>query len=306
LINLFPVSQYININFKTPNLLHGPVVREFEDNFKKYVGAKYACSINHATNAIFLALKKFAEFELINIPSIIPPTVVNAVINSGHSYRFVDNTEWIGGPYILHQCKNFKIIDSAQQTQRKQFQELACPEDLMIFSFYPTKPLGGLEGGMIVSDDKEKIDWFRSAVNYGQNISENSWDRTVNFPGWKMYMNSLQAHVLNEKLSNLDEKQSTILDNRNYLNNKLGYKNTSLHLYRVDTGNVKKFIEYMKEQGVMCGLHYEPLHNHSVYKTIDKCPYSECQQKASIPFHEDMTLDELKYLVKLVNDWNKK
>ena len=42
----------------------------------------------------------------------------------------------------------------------------------MIFSFYPTKPLGGSDGGMIVTDDYEKYKWFKEAVEaYNKAIS---------------------------------------------------------------------------------------------------------------------------------------
>ena len=55
-INLFNLNHY-DINTANFNhYLHGDIVEEFETNFKEYVGAKYACSINSATNAIFLSL----------------------------------------------------------------------------------------------------------------------------------------------------------------------------------------------------------------------------------------------------------
>ena len=65
----------------------------------------------------------------------------------------------------------------------------------MIFSFYPTKPVGGIDGGMIVSDDKDKIIYFKEAVFNGMSYETNNWERKIKFPGWKMYLNSFQAYV---------------------------------------------------------------------------------------------------------------
>ena len=57
------------------------VVEQFEEKIAKYVGAKYACSVNSATNAIFLSMLN--KNTIVSIPSMIPPVVANAIITSG-------------------------------------------------------------------------------------------------------------------------------------------------------------------------------------------------------------------------------
>jgi dTDP-4-amino-4,6-dideoxygalactose transaminase len=57
------------------------VVNEFENTIANYVGAKYAVSVNSATSAIFLALLN--KNITLNIPTMIPPVVLNAIITSG-------------------------------------------------------------------------------------------------------------------------------------------------------------------------------------------------------------------------------
>ena len=56
MIQLFNVNNYIIDTSEFSNLLHDEVVIKFEETIANYVGAKYACSINSATNAIFLSL----------------------------------------------------------------------------------------------------------------------------------------------------------------------------------------------------------------------------------------------------------
>jgi hypothetical protein len=94
---------------------------------------------------------------IVNIPSMIPPVVCNAILTSGNKINFIDDINWIGDSYILHKFKDYKIIDSAQKVNQNQFIEEANDEDLMIFSFYPTKPIGSSDGGIIVSNDYNDI-----------------------------------------------------------------------------------------------------------------------------------------------------
>ena len=91
------------------------------------------------------------------LPSMIPPVVLNAIVTSGNKYSFNDNTDWVGDSYILHNFGDYKIVDSAQKLEKNQFKSECDDCDLMVFSFYPTKPIGSSDGGMIVSNDFDKI-----------------------------------------------------------------------------------------------------------------------------------------------------
>ena len=113
MIQLFKVSNHKIDTSKFSNLLHDNVVEEFEKTIADYVGAKYACSINSATNAIFLSLLN--KNVMVDLPSMIPPVVANAIVTSGNTINFVDNTEWVGDSYILHEFDDYKIVDSAQK-----------------------------------------------------------------------------------------------------------------------------------------------------------------------------------------------
>ena len=56
MIQLFKVNNHIIDTSNFSNLLHDDIVTKFETTIANYVGAKYACSINSATNAIFLSM----------------------------------------------------------------------------------------------------------------------------------------------------------------------------------------------------------------------------------------------------------
>ena len=196
MINLFNINNYKVDTSQFNNHLHGSIVQDFEKSFAKYVGAKYACSVSSATNAIFLVFE--GTQEKVIIPSMLPPVVNNALLKAGCSIEYEDNVEWVGDSYKLHEFTNYKVIDSAQKVKKNQFKIEANSEDLMIFSFYPTKPVGSMDGGIIVSDDYDKIKYYKEATINGMSFSKNNWERKIKFPGWKMYMNSVQAYVAME------------------------------------------------------------------------------------------------------------
>tara|TARA_R110000851_G_scaffold333451_1_gene513377 strand:+ start:1233 stop:2153 length:921 start_codon:yes stop_codon:yes gene_type:complete len=305
MINLFNIPNH-NIDTSDFNhYLHGDIVEEFESNFRDYVGAKYSCTVNSATNAIFLSL--LGKDTTVNIPSMIPSVVCNAILTSGNKINFIDNTEWVGDSYILHQFEDYKIIDSAQKVSLNQFKKEANNEDLMIFSFYPTKPVGGSDGGIIVSNDKDKIKWFKEAVMNGMSYSHNNWDRKIKFPGFKMYMNSIQCYIANENLKLLDYKKQKLNKIRDFYNKELGYNNTSNHLYRIKVDDNKSFIEYMSKNNIVCGIHYESLHQNKIYNSNQtKCELSTIlsKQTVSIPFHENLDKNgQLDYIIKCIKKY---
>jgi len=309
-IELFNINNHIIDTSEFSNLLHDDIVVEFEKKIADYVGAKYACSVNSATNAIYLSLLN--KDVTVNLPSIIPPVVANAILTSGNDIEFIDDVNWVGNSYVLHEFSDYKIIDSAQKLKKNQFKKECNPQDLMIFSFYPTKPLGGSDGGMIVTDDYEKYKWFKEAVLNGTTYSDDSWGRDISFPGYKMYMNSIQAKILLNNFKFFNKKMRVLKKLVNTYNEEFGYNNTSQHLYRIEVVNNEKFIRNMKNVGILCGIHYSALHSNPIYTNNNcgyesihfDCPKSEKIQKrtVSLPMNETLSFLELEYIIDKVKE----
>lgn len=306
MIQLFNINNHIIDTSEFSNLLHDDIVIEFEKKIAEYVGAKYACAVNSATNAIFLSLLN--KNLIVNLPSMIPPVVANAILTSGNKINFIDDVDWIGHSYMLHQFDDYKIIDSAQKLEKNQFRKECKSDDLMIFSFYPTKPLGGCDGGMIVTDDYEKYKWFKEAVLNGTIYSDDSWGRGVSFPGYKFYMNSIQAKIIMNNFENYDKKIRSLGTLVDTYNRELGYENNSKHLYRIKVTDNQKFINKMREENIVCGIHYSSLHLNPIYNDNRKfdCPKSkEIQDKTvSLPMNEKLSSLELEYIVNKVKELN--
>jgi len=304
MINLFNINDYIIDTSTFKNHLHDKIINDFEQSFANYVGAKYACSINSATNAIYLLFLN--KNITVNVPSMIPPVVLNALITSGNNIKFIDDVDWVGSSYILHNFGDYKIIDSAQRVDENQFKNEANDSDIMFFSFYPTKPVGGIDGGMIVSNDYKKIEWLKEAVMNGMTFSENNWERKIKFPGYKMYLNSVQAYIANENFKKLEEKKSKLKEIRNFYNKNFNLKNTSDHLYRILVNDNKSFLSYMKSKKIVCGIHYESQHENVIYTNeIHNCSKSKflSNKTVSIPFHEKLSNQDLIYIVETIQSY---
>ena len=259
MIGLFNINTHTLDTSRYTNLLHDNIVTEFEDSIKNYVGAKYAVSFNSATSAIFLSLLN--KNIILDVPSMIPPVVLNAIVTSGNKYTFNDNVDWVGDSYTLHDF------------------------------------------------DINKITLLKEMALNGMTYSHNNWERKIRFPGYKMYMNSIQADIAMNNFNLYEEKLSSLKKIRDIYNNELGYSNTSNHLYRIEVDNRENFIVYMKTNGVWCGIHYEAAHLNSVYSLSDvECPLSEEKslRTVSIPFHERLTISEVNIIINRVKEYREK
>ena len=301
MIHLFNLPKYNIRSSDFQHILHDPIVNEFESKFASYVGAKYACGASSATNLIMLEIIR-SQIKSLTIPTMIPPVVANGIVTGGANVEFNDNTEWVGDSYILYKVDDYKVVDSAQKVEKNQFQKECNPQDLMIFSLYPTKPVGSIDGGIIVSDDKEKIEWFKTAVFNGMSFAESNWERRIIFPGWKMYLNSIQAKVAMDSLNSLEYKSQKLSEIANKYNSSFGYNNTSGHLYRVKVHDRKQAQKDLLNDGIITGIHYSCLHKEEAYKKDYHLPNSELDSEMtlSIPFHENLTRDQISFVIKKV------
>ena len=89
-------------------------------------------------------------------------------------------------------------------------------------------------------------------------------------------------------------------------NRELGYKNSSKHLYTIEVLDNERFIQNMKNAGIVCGNHYPALHLNPVYnegKELD-CPKSEKLEKrtVSLPMNEKLSFYQTEYIIDKVKE----
>jgi dTDP-4-amino-4,6-dideoxygalactose transaminase len=232
--------------------------------------------------------------------------VPNAIIDGGSFVHWEDNINWVGGSYTLFENYGTVVVDSAQEVNPGRYVD---PNTIVIYSFYPTKPVGGMDGGIVASNNKEVIEWFRLAVHNGVSQEGESWNRRLIFPGNKMHMNSAQAYVIIENLKKYPNKREKLYDIRQMYNKALQKQNGSYHLYRINVNNREEFMGNMKKAGIACGIHYQAAHREIAYhceQFID-LPLSDAESKTtiSIPFHEKLTKEDMEHIVRCIKEYRK-
>ncbi len=301
MVNLFSFENHTIDTARFTHLLHGRNVNELEKSISSYVGARYGVCLSSATAGIFIHF--YGKNTLVEVPSMLPPVVANALISGGNSVFFKDNPSWVGNSYILHKFSDYKFIDSAQNLYQNQFAEECDDNDLMLFSFYPTKPLGGLDGGIIVSNDKSKIDRIRMLAYNGCSLEHDSGLRIPMDIGFKMYLNSFQAEFVLKNFDNYESKLDRIGKIREMYNTLFNLKSISNHLYRIQVKNRNILQKKFQEAKIQYGIHYKPLTSFDLYSSYHReemlLTNFIANHTISIPFHDKLSEQEIVSIVEL-------
>lgn len=166
------------------------VVDLFEKKLAKYAGSKYAVSVDNCTDALFLCLKYLKASGTVTLPTRTWISVPCSVIQSGCNVEFEDY-KWSGA----YQLKPYPIWDGAVRMKRGMYQS----GTYHCLSFHIRKHIPIGKGGMILTDDKEAYDWFRTVRYEGRTMSDDGInyvmykDDVIKSQGWNMYLTPEQA-----------------------------------------------------------------------------------------------------------------
>lgn len=214
----------------------GEEIKKFEEEFSKYIGAKYGIGVNSGSDALYLAVKalRIGQGDEVITVSHTFISAVDAIVRNGAKPVFVDiepDTYCIDVTKIEEKITNKTIailvahlyghpadMDSIMKIGKKYnlfVIEDACQAhaaeykgkkvggigDAGCFSFYPAKNLGAYgDGGMIVTNNEELAKKLRILRNYGKPKKYYH-----NFIGINSRLDEVQATVLRVKLKYLDE-----------------------------------------------------------------------------------------------------
>jgi dTDP-4-amino-4,6-dideoxygalactose transaminase len=186
------------------------VTEEFEQALAEYTGAKYAITIDNASNALFLALKyEKAEGLEITIPSRTYPSVPCEIIHAGAKVKFSKvKGKTIKGAYKLEPTN---IWDSALRFTGDMY----IPGSHMCVSFTgPYKTFKLSKGGAILTDNYDAYLWFKRARYSGRR--ECSYhDDNFDMLGWNFYMMpelAARGLLLMNQFYNMDGSKKHIED----------------------------------------------------------------------------------------------
>lgn len=315
-------------------LTMGPETQTFEEEFAKYVGARYAIAVNSATSALFLALKalRVGLGDEVIVPSFTFASSANVIVHCGATPVFVDIKM---GDFVMDQkslegaitsktkavipvhyaANRARIVttlpmieDSAHLIERSGNNNKAFAS---CYSFYATKNMTTGEGGMITVSDEKVADWLKMARLHG--LSRDAWKRydlkskwiyTVEFPGWKVNTTDINSALGRVQLRRLDGFQKRRREVLALYNKLLGLNNKGTHLYPILVEERDKFFEYMKRNKVGCSFHFTPLHLQPAFKKYKtpKLPVTEYvgERVATIPFDAVISNTEVQKVAEMI------
>lgn len=216
-------------------LILGPEVQAFEEEFAAYVGVSGAVGVNSGTDALTLALRALeigTGDDVITVANVGVPTVA-AIRAAGATPRFVDirsdtllmdpsaledvageRTRCIlpvhlyGQPVDMDSVLTFAskrclpVVEDCAQAHgaRVHGKHVGSLGTIGCFSFYPTKNLGAFgDGGMCVTDDPALAKRIRSQRMYGF-----AADGHAHVEGLNTRLDEIQASILRVHLRHLD------------------------------------------------------------------------------------------------------
>ena len=190
---------------------HNPykIVQMFEEEIAEYAGSPYAVSVDSCTNALFL-ICKYLKVSKVTIPSKTYLSVPMSIIHAGGEVIFDKNEKtnhWQG----IYQLKPYPIYDAAKRLTSNMY----IPGSYMGLSFHIKKHLGIGKGGMILTDDKKAVEWFKKARYEGRSEKYYKED-SIEHLGWNMYMTPQEAAQGLCLMQNYPEHNKDLIENNGY------------------------------------------------------------------------------------------
>ena len=157
----------------------------FENKLAEYAGSKYAVCIDSCSNAMFLCMKYLnIKNQIIEIPSHTYASTPMQIIHAGNRIRFVEK-EWSGAYYL----EPTPIVDAATCFRKNMY----IPSSYFCVSFHHRKTLKIGKGGVILTDDKDFVDWCRPMIYDGRHKYVQHNDDNYECIGYHMYMTPEEA-----------------------------------------------------------------------------------------------------------------
>ena len=237
-----------------------------------------------------------------------------------HLYGRNAYTEKIGA---LCKKYNLKLVEDNAQAHGCTFngRKTGSLGDAAGHSFYPGKNLGALgDAGAVTTNDPELAAAIRALANYG---SQKKY--VFKYAGRNSRLDEIQAAVLDVKLKYLDEdvrKRQVVADYYyEHISNpmitlpkRLPHENNAYHLFPILVAEGKRdaLHDYLDANGVGSVIHYpiaphkQECYSKEAWNTPKlSLPITErlANEELSIPMSPCLTMEQVKYVVKLLNEF---
>ena len=331
----------------------GHEVKVFEEEFAAYIGARFALGVGSGTEALHLALRAcnvgqgdevitvshtavatVAAIELCGATPVLvdidldtytmdPDQLESAITERSkavvpvHLYGHPADLPSIMA--IAHKYDLWVIEDCAQSHGATLKAVMTGAHGHMgAFSFYPTKSLGAMgDGGMVTTSQPDLAKRARLLREYG-------WKQRYvsDIPGMNSRLDELQAAILRVKLQYLDQENRRRQTLARTYEEKLS--STSLripscvpeanhvyHQYAVRSDQRDSLKTFLSENGIDTLVHYPvPIHLQPAYQGRLPCAGSMvnsegvARQILSLPIYPELTNEEVQHVAEIIVQWD--
>ena len=306
-------------------LTGGPSTKKFENAFAQYIGTNYAVAVNSCTAALHLAMRalNIGPGDEVIAPVFTFAATANAALFVGAKPVFADInertfnispkdmeekiTKKTRAIIVVHYggqpCDMKEIMDIAERHSIKVVED--CAHSLSAtyqgkqtgsfgvigcFSFYPTKVITTLEGGMVTTNDKNIAERIQILREHGMTRGaftrekEATWYYDVRDLGYNYRLNEIQAALGISQLKRIEKINSRRIKAAKYYTEKLsniegigtpceaGNRTHVYHLYVIRVLKEKfgidrdELFKKLASKGIGTSVHYTPLHLLTLYK----------------------------------------
>lgn len=297
----------------------GAKVKEFEQEFAKFTGAKYAVATNSCTSALDIAVRVAPLGDEVTVSPFTFVSSAQCILNAGKKVKFVDiDPESMCTPkadiQVLYAGNDFGegiIYDMAHSGGAPHKGLISC------WSFHAVKNLPTGDGGMLTTNDEEiykrakALSWCGiDKTTFERSKDRYSWDYDIKELGLKANMNDITASIGLAQLKKLKA--------RNFLRENLAdvyrwgfedggvvkpaYPSKTWHMYVVRVKNRDKVYDLLAENGIQAGVHYKPLYKYPIFPQTE-LPNTEqaFKEVITLPLHADLSISDVQKVCQIVN-----
>lgn len=354
------IDEAIHEVIDSSRFINGPTVKEFVCNLSGYLGSKYTLGCGNGTDAIQIALMALdlepgdevittpftfvATIEVIGLLGLKPvfvdidPRTFNLDVSKIES-AITERTKVVLPVHLYGQSTDMQPLLKVAQKHNlyvieDNAQSIGCEVqvdgvthktgtigDFGTLSFFPSKNLGAFgDGGSVSCNDEELFQKATMIAKHGSKVKY-----YYDMIGINSRLDSIQAAILDVKLSNLDQyitkrqtaaaKYDEMLKDVDALTLpfRAQYSSHVFHQYTMrvkeNRDELKIFLSDHKIPSMIYypkALHLQPAYQYLGYKPGD-FPVTEmcCNEVLSLPMHTELDAEQLDYIGETIHSYYK-
>ena len=304
-------SAQMDIEIRQGRLSSGPFIEKLEREFKDRIGSKYPVAVGSGTMALKIALDAIVcPGDYVIVPDITFVACTNVIQELGCEPVYVDvdsKTYMLNEQSVKKAMEKYPkiaaimavrlageeipdwvyylgipvLVDSAHSMAKHDSRAQAT-----CYSFYPTKIVSGIEGGMIATNSEGMAKKYRVLRSFG--FTEGT--RIAQEVGYKGNMTNISACLIYYNLRDLGANLTRRKEIRDTYNKAFGLKRTGLGMYLVEVDNPDEVCDLIPAirhyPMVLSEMFGEEVHTLNAKMIVQKL--------ISLPFHEHLVDNDVK------------